>query len=125
VDRPRSSGFQDQTSVGLVVLPFGPLAPVVRTGVPRAAAVFPWPVPDPGICFAVGLGHRPCSLRIRLEGLAGGSCLYGGLLIHSETSFSTTYSSGQGDPSGEVPLSGEVFPATRLDALEDDDGDRA
>jgi hypothetical protein len=44
-------------------------------GVPRAAAVFPWPVPDPGICFAVGLGHRPCSLRLRLEGLAGGSCL--------------------------------------------------
>jgi hypothetical protein len=65
--------------MGLFVLHFGTLwASGARgscAGVPRVAVVFPWPVPDPGIRFAFELGHRPCSLRIRLEGLAGGSCL--------------------------------------------------
>jgi hypothetical protein len=28
-----------------------------------------------GFVFSVELGRRPCSLRMRLEGLAGGSCL--------------------------------------------------
>jgi hypothetical protein len=46
-----------------------------RAGVPRVAAVFPWYFPDPGIRFSVELGCRPCSLPMRLEGLAGGSCL--------------------------------------------------
>jgi hypothetical protein len=34
-----------------------------------------------------------------------------GLLVLLESSFSVTNSSGREDPSGEVPLSGEVFPS--------------
>jgi hypothetical protein len=36
---------------------------------------FPWSVPVPETCFSVELGLCPCSLRMRLEGLVGGSCL--------------------------------------------------
>jgi hypothetical protein len=36
---------------------------------------FPWSVLVPETRFSVELGICPCSLRMRLEGLAGGSCL--------------------------------------------------
>jgi hypothetical protein len=53
VDRPRSGEFQDQARMGLFVSLFGALwasgACESCAGVPRAAAVFPWSVPDPGI----------------------------------------------------------------------------
>jgi hypothetical protein len=56
VDRPWTGGFQDQARLGLFVLLWAPLGlwrlwfPCVAVGgVPRAAAVLPWPIPDPGV----------------------------------------------------------------------------
>jgi hypothetical protein len=77
VDRPRSGGFQDQARVGLFVLPCGVLwasgACGSALGYHGRPLFFPWSVPETR--FSVELGLRPCSLRMRLEDLAGGSCL--------------------------------------------------
>jgi hypothetical protein len=55
VDRPRLGGFQDRAHLGLFVLLFGALWASGTcgscAGVPWATAVFPWPVPDPGVCL--------------------------------------------------------------------------
>jgi hypothetical protein len=79
VDRPRSGGFQDQARMGLFVLPCGVLwasgACGSALGYHGRPLCFPWSVPDPETCFSVELGLCPCSLRMWLEGLTGGSCL--------------------------------------------------
>jgi hypothetical protein len=53
VDHHQSGGFQDQARMGLFVLLLGAFwasgACGSCAGVPRAATVFPWSVPDPGI----------------------------------------------------------------------------
>jgi hypothetical protein len=53
LDRPWSGGFQDQARLSLFVLLFGALWASGScgscAGVPRGTAVFPWPVPDPGV----------------------------------------------------------------------------
>jgi hypothetical protein len=54
----------------------GPLAPVVPVlGYHRQPLCFHGLSLILGFAYSVELEHRPCSLRIRLEGLAGGSCL--------------------------------------------------
>jgi hypothetical protein len=66
---PRTGGFQDQARLGLFVSPLGAFrasgACGFREGGPRAAAVFPWPIPDPGI-FSVplSLGAAPNVRRV-------------------------------------------------------------
>jgi hypothetical protein len=79
MERPRSSGFQDQARMGLFVLPCGVFwasgacgsvlgyhwQPLCFHGIPLIL----------GFVFSFELGRRPCSLRRRLEGLAGASCL--------------------------------------------------
>jgi hypothetical protein len=70
VDCPRSGGFQDQARMGLFVLPVVP-----------ELGYHGWPLCFHGLSLILGfaysieLGHHPHSLRIRLEGLAGGPCL--------------------------------------------------
>jgi hypothetical protein len=80
VDRARSGGFQDQARMGYFVWlsgSFGLLAPVVPVlgyhGRPLCFHVLSLIL---GFAFSVELGLRLCSLRIQLEGLAGGSCLF-------------------------------------------------
>jgi hypothetical protein len=80
VVRTQSGGFQDQARMGNFVWlsgSFGLLAPVVPVlgyhGWPLCFNVLSLIL---GFAFSVELGLRPCSLRIRLEGLAGGSCLF-------------------------------------------------
>jgi hypothetical protein len=79
VDRPRSGEFQDQARMGLFVLPCGVFwasgtcgsmlgyhgRPLCFHGLSLIL----------GFVFSVELGRHPYSLRMRLEGLAGGSCL--------------------------------------------------
>jgi hypothetical protein len=80
VDRTRSGGFQDQARMGLFFMllgSFGLLGPVVPVlGYHGRLLCFHVLSLILGFAFSVRLGLRPCSLRIRLEGLAGGSCLF-------------------------------------------------
>jgi hypothetical protein len=80
VDCTQSGGFQDQARIGPFVLlsgSFGLLAPVVSVlGYHGRLLCFHVLSLILGFAFSVELGLRPCSLRIRLEGLAGGSCLF-------------------------------------------------
>jgi hypothetical protein len=61
MNHPRTGGFQDQACLGLFVSPLGAFRASgtcgSRDGEPRAAIVFPWPTPDPGI-FSVPLSLR-------------------------------------------------------------------
>jgi hypothetical protein len=72
--------------MGLFVLllgPFGLLAPVVPVlGYHGVPLYFHVPSLILGFAFSVELGLRPCSLRIRLEGLAGGSCLFLSMVVY-------------------------------------------
>jgi hypothetical protein len=91
--------------------PFGPLAPVVPVlGYHGRPLCFHGLSLILGFILPLNLGtvlvHSGYSWRVWQ--VAPVFPLHGGLLICSETSFSATNSSGQGDPTGEVPLSGEV-----------------
>jgi hypothetical protein len=79
VDRPRSGGFQDQARLGLFVLPCGVFwasgacrSVLMNHGRPLCFHGLSLIL---GLAYPVELGRSPCSLRMRLEGLAGGSCL--------------------------------------------------
>jgi hypothetical protein len=103
--------------MGVFVLPlgpFGPLAPVVPV-----LRYHGRPLCFHGLSLILGF-VLPLVLGIvlvlsgygwRVWQVAPVFPLHGGLLIRSESSFSATYSSGRGDPSAEVPLSGVVFPS--------------
>jgi hypothetical protein len=102
VDRPRSGGFQDQARMGLLVLPCGAFwasgACGSVLGYHGRLLCFHGLSLILGFVFSVELGRRPCSLRMRLEGLAGGSCLFpsvAGRWLCLESSFSATNSSGR------------------------------
>jgi hypothetical protein len=79
VDRPRSGGFQDQARMGLFVLPCGVFwasgACGSVLGYHGRTLCFHGLSVILGFAYLVELGRRPCSLRMRLDGLAGGSCL--------------------------------------------------
>jgi hypothetical protein len=66
-----------------------------------------------GFIFSVELGRRPCSLRMRLEGLARGSCLSppwrAAGSVQSPASLPHIHQVE--GISGEFPLPGEVFPS--------------
>jgi hypothetical protein len=69
MNRPRTGGFQDQARLGLFVLPLAAFrasgACGFRDGEPRAASVFPWPIPDPGIfSVSLNLGAAPNVRRV-------------------------------------------------------------
>jgi hypothetical protein len=88
----------------------------------------PWSVPDPGIRFSVELGHRPCSLPMRLEGLAGGSCLSppwraAGSVKNPASLPQICQVKGISQVS--FPYQGRYSPATRPVTLEDDGDDGA
>jgi hypothetical protein len=87
MERPWIGGFQDQASLGLFVLLLGALWASGTggscAGVPRAATVFSWPIPDPGI-FSVPLilGAAPnsrrrgfTSRRISSPSISGNICI--------------------------------------------------
>jgi hypothetical protein len=120
VDRPRSGGFQDQARMGIFVLPLAPVVPVL--------GYHGRPLCFHGLSLILGF-VLPLNLGIilvhsgygwRVWQVAPVFPLHGGLLIRSESSFSATNSSGEGDPTGEVPLSGRDSPATQADTLEVD-----
>jgi hypothetical protein len=91
-------------------------------GVPQAAAVSL----ILGFAYPVELGRRPCSLRMRLEGLAGGSCLSppwrAAGSVKSPASLPQIHQV-KGIPQVSFPYQGRYFPATRPVTLEDDGGD--
>jgi hypothetical protein len=123
VVRLRSGGFQDQACLGLFVWLFGALwasgACSSCAGVPWASAVFPWPVPDPGV-------HLFCSLRIRLESLTGGSCLSSPWWAAGSVQYPASLSQihqVRGILQVRFPYQGRYPPATRPDMLEDDGDD--
>jgi hypothetical protein len=79
VDCPRSGEFQDQARMGLLVLPcraFWASGTCVSVlGYHGRPLYFHGLSLILGFVFSVELGRHPCSLRMWLEGLAGGSCL--------------------------------------------------
>jgi hypothetical protein len=78
-----------------------------------------------GFAYPVELERRPCSLRMRLEGLAGGSCLSppwrAAGSVKSPASLPQIYQV-EGISQVSFPYQGRYSPATRPVTLEDDDG---
>jgi hypothetical protein len=88
--------------------------------------VFPWSVPDPGILFSVELGLCPCSLCMRLKGLAGGSCLSppwrAACSVQSPASLPHIHQV-EGISQVSLPYQGRYSPVTQPVAFEDDGDD--
>jgi hypothetical protein len=129
VDRPRSGGFQDQARMGLFVLPCGVLRASGACGSALGShgrpLCFPWSVPVPETCFSVELGLCPCSLRLRLEGLADGFCF--SALWRADGSVQSPASlphihQVEGIYQVSFPCQGRYSPVTRPVTLEDDGG---
>jgi hypothetical protein len=115
--------------VALFVLPCGVLwasgACGSALGYHGRPLFFPWSVPVPETRFSVELGLCPCSLRMRLEGPAGGSCL--SLLWRAAGSVQSPASlphihQVEGIYQVSFPCQGRYSPVTRPVTLVDDGG---
>jgi hypothetical protein len=106
---------------------FGPLAPVVpRWGTTGGHCVFHGLSLILGLVFSVELGLCPCSLRMRSEGLASGSCLsppwHAAGSVQSPASLPHIHQV-EGISQVSLPYQGRYSPATRPVTLEDDGDD--
>jgi hypothetical protein len=73
--------------------------------------------------YSIEFGHHPCSLRIRLESLTGGSCLSSPWRAAGSVQYPASLPQihqVRGIPQERFPYQGRYPPATQPDTVEDD-----